>query len=71
MFYLKYCGFLTGITFHHRGFNHGLAPHPLPLKIAGVGVNTFRITDPHVLQKGALWSIAKSNSATTPSRKHS
>jgi hypothetical protein len=54
IFNLKYSGLFACVAFHHYAFDHGLPPQPLPLKIAGVAVNTLRITDPHVLQKGAL-----------------
>jgi hypothetical protein len=52
MLYLKDGWFLTGITFHYRSFYHGLAPHPRPLNIAGVAVNTLRILAPHKVQAG-------------------
>ena len=51
--------------------NQGLDPQPLPLKIAGVAVNTLRITAPHVVQAGGSWSNARSNSTITSSPGHS
>jgi hypothetical protein len=52
IFNFKYSWLLASVALHHYALDHGLEPQPLPLKIAGVGANTLRISAPHKVQAG-------------------
>jgi len=71
IFNFKYSGPFASVALHYCRFNQGLAPHPVPLKIAGVAVKILRIFAPQVVQAGGSWSNARSNSMITSSPAHS